>query len=825
MGVCKNIFLVFFLIFLLLLNKESLFASPKNEILCQGWLGKLPGNNGQKSCKEVEGNEEGIKNCSDPDPSYSDGDDEDRIYRISDNIGILGACRDYFPTWGEREFFYRESSDPLNVVLAVKRQYCWARFVLDHTKNCGAPKYKFPFTFTWKHGGAYAVWGDTKKKKFKLNDEIGIEHKKTIFWGSNSAYMDYEDMKDENGNIIKDKYGNAKKNPKRVCGYYVPTFMASLFTSRHVIGCVDVPLMPAPPIYNKILVPRKTVAVSSTEPDNNTFKNPKINLTVLDTMGKEIGPIRTLTYDFNKADDKQQCVFLLNEYFCPTFSSTSANKICAKEKNTASVLGCIGRKTMAESGIKMEVIHDYNIDYDCNTDPTKPSVFQALRIKLTRPDKSSKIYPSGDMRSGDAIREYYSCTKKITNPKDRSKMINMTNNGFDSVDILGVEFSAIIPKFQNENTEKFEQIYLQPPQILKNYPNEFQKSCDNCFVTSLDPKDSQPYIVPAGKRDRSSCKKSYKCMNLNVDPQEEEKCTFGYNGSYNDAEKTYCSGVYMGPDENTNTQDKICIKLETDWNGFFGPKDNKENLCADIPRSYMKLGKDNVSAITGYADFSNDGYDPTKTYPKDHKFYGECHSSLGLEETKLVPDDIPQIDGLNPRAVFSLKSRYIALKQQFTDVNANPPLLSKKLLSLLGFNVGKVHNQNVTIARPYRTLDGNFPLGNIHNPCKFISGEEGCTNSTDTSDFFGNANYTPEKKLTIGGVFPPTSSSNTDWDENIITTDLLIDGECRSGFSSATSNTDKPSRICRIATNKDNKIISKAWTNFPPNNPCTKPNS
>ena len=824
MGVCKNIFLVFFLIFLVLLNKESTFASPQGEMLCQGWLGKLPGNNGQKSCKFVENNKEGTQDCPDSNPSYSDGDHKDRIYRISDSIGILGTCRDYFPTFGEREFFYRESSDPYHVVLVVMRQYCWARFILDNTTNCGGPKWKFLFDITWRDGPNYALWGDTKKERFTL-EEVGGDHEKNICF-LNYAHLEYDVMRDGNGNVIKDKNGKVKKNPKRVCAYYTPSFVAGIFTDRSIIGCVDVPLMPAPPIYNKILVPRKTVAISSANPDNNTFENPKINLTVLDTMGKDIGPITTLTYDFNKADDEQPCVPLLNEDFCPTFSLTSANKICAKRKNTASILGCIGRKTIAESGVKMQVIHDYNIDYNCNSEPTKPSTFQALRIKLTKPDGSSKIYPSNN-----GIREYYSCTKKITNPQNSNQTINMTNSGFDSVNILGVRFSAIIPKFQKENPEKFEKIYLKPPQILKNFSNEFKKSCENCFVISSDPKGSQPYIVPAGKRDRSSCKKSYKCMNLHVDPQKEEDCTFGYNDSYNDAEKAYCIGVYMGPDDNTNTQDKICIKLETDWDGFFGPEDNKDNLCADIPMSYMKLGKDNVSAITGYADFSNDGYDPTKTYPKDHKFYGECHASLGLEETKSVPDDIPQIDELNPSTMLSLKSKYIALKKQFTDVNANPPLLSKGLLSLLGFNVQKVHNQNVTIERPYRTLDGNFPLGNIHNPCKFISGESGCTNSTDTSDFFGNANYTPKnpdgtpKNITIGVLFPPINTSITDWNTGITTTDLLIDGKCRSGFAPSTkSNADKPGRTCRIVTNKDNKIISKAWTNLPVNNPCIKPN-
>ncbi len=355
------------------LNKETPFASPKSEILCQGWLGKLHGNNGQRSCKVARGTKEEIGKCS-SNPGYSHGDHGGTVYEISDDIGVLGTCRDYFPTWGEREFFYRTSSNPFKVKFVVMRQYCWARFVLDHTTNCGAPKYKFPFTFTWSHGGAYAVWGDTKKKTFNLN-EIGPDHKKTIFWGSNYAYIDYDDMKDENGNVIRDKNGKEKKNPKRVCAYYAPKFMADIFTNRKIIGCVDVPLYHAPPIFNKILVPRKTVGISYTEPDNNTLDKPKIKLTVFDASGNDIGPTITLAYNFSKADDQQECVALLEESFCPTFSSIEPTQICAKRQSSPETLGCIDRKTLADSGIKFEAIHDYYMDDDCNSDPTKPSVF------------------------------------------------------------------------------------------------------------------------------------------------------------------------------------------------------------------------------------------------------------------------------------------------------------------------------------------------------------------------------------------------------------------------------------------------------------------
>ncbi len=276
----------------------------------------------------------------------------------------------------------------------------------------------------------------------------------------------------------------------------------------------------------------------------------------------------------------------------------------------------------------------------------------------------------------------------------------------------------------------------------------------------------------------------------------------------------------MGADDSISAQDKICIKLETDWENFFGPNDNQDNLCADIPKSYMKLSKDDISAITGYADFSDDGYDPKKTYPINQRFYGKCHTSLGLEKTKQLSDYIPKIEGLDDYQMLELKSKYVLLKRKFTEINANVPLLTKQLLSLFGLSIRRLPSniQTVTTKRPYRTLDGNFPLGNIHNPCKFVSGEKGCTNSRDSRNFTGNADYTPKDKLKIGHSLEPTSNSITDWNTGLITTDLAISGKCRSGFTSP----DIPGRICRIITNKDNKIVSKAWTNSQIIDPCLK---
>ena len=73
----------------------------------------------------------------------SEGDYRSKTYELSDNVGVRGACRDYFPTWFEREMFYRTSDDPLTMELKLHRQYCGIRYLFVPTPdNCGAPNVK-----------------------------------------------------------------------------------------------------------------------------------------------------------------------------------------------------------------------------------------------------------------------------------------------------------------------------------------------------------------------------------------------------------------------------------------------------------------------------------------------------------------------------------------------------------------------------------------------------------------------------------------------------------------------------------------------------------
>lgn len=859
MNLSKNIaHIAIIIVFLfVLLHPQEGRGSPTDEILCQGFLSKLSGVK-TSSCVNSSDLSPG-SNCN---PTLTDGDNKDTIYTVSDNIGVMGTCKDYFPTWGEREMFYRDSNDPVNMNFHVVRHYCWGRNFFYSSNNCGGPNWgpHFYSGLSWDNGTSYASWGDYIDVIFYLSDIESKDGVKTIFWGSNYAYIDYE--RDANNN----------PNKKKVCAYYSPSWIAEVFTNGSIIGCIDIPLMPAPPIYNKIIIPHDSVALSPTPPDSSTFESPAITLKVIKSSGADSGQTITLVYDFNKSNDEQESQALLGQSFRPTFSPTTPSKICASSDK--GVLGCVDRKKPSDSGIKIEAIADYYLDDNCNDASSKATnSFRTLRIKLTKPDGSSITYPKDNI----GIREYYACTRQ-----DPSSKTDITTSGSDTTSILGVQFSAIIPQFE-KNSKEFQQIYLYTP--ILQVPNggkainqddpALQNSCDLCFVAGgLDDKNNQegqPYIVPAGVRDRSSCKQQYSCKTSKPDPSITDpslgfqQCTLGYNDQYSDLEQAYCRGVYMGPqDANSNpvpvvpastdnatanpsvpsaltaqsnaavAQDQICIKLESDWEHFFGKDDN---LCANI-QQYSKLTENDVSAATGYADFSNDGYDPTKTYPPGTRFEGICNNSLGVvycqTYTIKYPGGSQTVSCNDPGAPDVFGASYVALNKALIAVNANSAFLTPQLSALLKmdkFNIGGASNAQF----PFRTLDGNYPIGTITNPCVFSSGPEsgtdGCGKNMDTANFLGNGYYALDSSLQIGATLPASATQpqddqaqaiySTDKDTGITTVDMPVAGQCQNGFSSGNS---PPSRVCRIVVDKNNVILSKAWTNHPITNPCNKNN-
>ncbi|MFK7761371.1 MAG: hypothetical protein AB8B46_04605 [Candidatus Midichloriaceae bacterium] len=869
----RFILLVFFILFFAIypINQRNVNASPTSEILCNGWLAATTGIN----CTTGK--------CT-PNPSPSTGGNDSDTYTISDDVGVRGVSRDYFPTWGEREMFYRTSDDPLNMELIVKRQYCWARYAFfPSPANCGGPdwKWKFPLGYlSWSEGVNYAIWGDTVTKTFSLQKR-GSDNAQTIFWGSNHAYIDYEKS-------------NGIENPKRVCAYFSPVAFGKIVSSDdRLIGCIDIPLNPAPNIYNKIIVPKRSVIIDGGTPAGSTFINPKINLQVIDSTGQKIGGYISLGYNYMdgsvKCSSKEDT---LGDIYCPFVQPGAPTKICAGlQGKSSSNIGCIDRPKPSgpkNGAVHIEAVHDYYIDNACPDSSkinSKPSIFHSLKIQIKDPSIKDPIksiikeFPG----AGNGLRDYYACYQTGQNPNDQSIKTSVLS-GHDTVDVFGVQFSAVIPKFVDKDgkdvkdytkigiekirPQNFKKTHMYPLITTKQARNS--GNCGNCFIPVKESQciDNNPtskqkgqskcstYITPAGERERDSCAKNYVCYDFANHPLPIEiidgkmiiednsiNCAFGSKADdLNKAEKAYCHGIYKLEQEEKNA---ICMNLDTKWPDFFGKADS---ICAEIPASFMKLEKNAISSLTGYIDFTNDGFKSTTKYKDTDRLIGECNAKLNLENEKCLSRDdkkcldtfLPdEIEGLDENENIKFKVQYTVINQYLygkkegdasaKGINANIQAIDKKLMGTLGYASSKQEFSAIDIplpdGAPYRTLNGNFPIGNIYNGCRFAVGEDGCGINTDTAPFLGNAyfdasshNLNIKSPLTITKlttIYPKPPQDKSD----LIIKDIPIDGKCEDGLVPS-DITHPPQRMCRVIVDKDNNIITKSWSDQAIINPC-----
>ena len=134
--------------------------------------------------------------------------------------------------------------------------------------------------------------------------------------------------------------------------------------------------------------------------------------------------------------------------------------------------------------------------------------------------------------------------------------------------------------------------------------------------------------------------------------------------------------------------------------------------------------------------------------------------------------------------------------------------------------------------KPYRKLDGNFPIGSVYYGCRFTVGEDGCGKNTDTAPFLGNAYFDASNyNLNIGTQLAITKNVNTTYPTppldgtGLVIKDVYIDGKCEDGLAPASDGL--PRRICRVIVDKKNNIITKSWSNQAVFNSCVnakKPN-
>ncbi len=368
-----------------------------------------------------------------------------------------------------------------------------------------------------------------------------------------------------------------------------------------------IPLNPAPNIYNKIIVPKKSVTVANTTPSDSTFIKPQINLQLVNSAGQPEGSYTTLTYNFE--NNSSNCQPINNNSYCAFVPSENPTKICAGLENTiSSNIGCINRPRPTDSAIKLNAIHNYFIDNNCLDNSGKPSLFHSLKIQLLSNNKVIKEFPGQNA----GLRDYYACYMSSSyNSPNTNKQITKESiiAGQDTINIYGTQFRSVIPKLITSSNldisnitsedivkirpENFQKTFIYPPIITSSSPASSDESgvsnCHKCFVSVDDENnciDNQltskkrgqskcsSYITPAGKRDRTSCNKNYDCYNFEDNPLPIQdvntdttiNCYFGAEGDkdtddYNNAEKAYCSGIYTINQQDINQQDKEKIPI------------------------------------------------------------------------------------------------------------------------------------------------------------------------------------------------------------------------------------------------------------------------
>jgi hypothetical protein len=873
-----------FLCVLFFSNSNVYSAWDEDEILCGQWLWKKVLNK-EGPCVNAPFCKVGSFNTSSGQEEVGAEGNQDYgklTYYVSDSVGKKGICRDYFPDGLQREMFYRNSDDPLNMELKFVRQFCGWRW-WDSTTNCGAPKTKgvwYPpfFEWDWSRGALNGDWTGEVNLTFSLQSR-GPDNYQTVVWGLNYAYIDY------------DKTAGGKEDPTRVCVFYATSWLSGIFEDSEKIGCIDIPLNPAPNIYNKILIPKKSVTVAGGTPNGSTFMNPKINLQVVDSTGQG-GELINLEYNYldnsAKCSEKEKT---LGDVYCPFVPLSEPTKICAGiQGKSSSRIGCVDRPKPSGS-IIIDAVHDYYIDNNCPDKLNKPSIFHALKIQLK--NSATKEVIKEFPENGLGLRDYYACYQQIPDPKVKDKLITSIIPGRDSANVYGVKFSAVIPKFvdnDGQDAKDYSKIginKIRPQNFKKTYMYSLiavdkgqlvnQSSDDgNCFVsvkdkvqctdkTSTSKQSGESkcavYNTPAGERERAACVRDYSCYDLAHHPlpmtapmiDKSGKCPncisydFGSDLSkLNDAEKAYCPGIYK---LNQDTeQNAICINLDTKWPDFFGTADQ---ICAEIPVAYMELSNKDISSLTGYIDFTDDGMkkaqEDKNTERLKKPFYGKCDASLNLENKKCLSSDgevclttdIPdQIKGLDKNQIIKFKGEYTIINQYLygdkeerdsdaKGINANVQAIYERLLRNLGYTSSKQEFSTIDIpppaGAPYRMLDGNFPIGTIYNGCRFTVGEDGCGVNTETVPLLGNAFFDASSlNLNIGSQLTTTKLNliYSDASTGLMIKDILVEGKCEDGLAPASD--DAPVRMCRVIVDKNNKIITKSWTDQVIINPCVK---
>lgn len=796
-----------------------------------------------------------------------------------DKIGIKGQCSDYFPTWGERTKLERTSDDPFTARYEVTRQYCWARFVLAGSPNCGGPRidwchewiFYYPCGWDWDDPN-YVSWGDTKRRSVSLEDLGGV-CKNGVCQGGDCTTVTMLSGVNQSEICLflprqEYKHGGTNGSKKsKVCAYYKPWMFSGIIGikdySNNLIGCVDVPFNPAPNVFNPS-IPSGTEPRVEVELDihnlmktyGSSFDQPTVVMSAKQmdlSTNIAVEEQLVLRYRF-KGDTYVYPVssvpfstapvcgyfYKLKTKYCAFIPEDQQNKVCVcqglEDKDECMAqdsLGCVARPSMSQSDISITGEYTVWIDELGNQAPAiSISLIHNHDIKKKLPlplEATPLVIPEYYIKPGDVVRD-----KSGQAVKDKDGNIVITyvmSKGSGS--LYGLIFSSIIPKF-NEKGE------IQTIKAVSAESNNALHKCPVCTL-SYDPSYPDSFVYE-GQRDASFC-----CSDSIADedknqqckiPPHPESCPIVQGAAINlepntDAENAICPGIYQGPIDNTDDPakiakpDKICVIYEDPWNEY---KVSAAPYCVDMPQDCLSI--DTPSASSGFATWTQstsgnaeDGIcDATYGFTNKEELLFSCQDCEQATVDKVendteTPSSTPSVRAdivAKTKVLANLKSIYKSLQAILGILNTNVSLSSLEALSNLS---AADLAQYVTTqeSHPQNQCKGNIFHKGIQGMCSRI---DSCLAINKPAPANGNMTVPDSSHAWETGKTDTESSDvYTIGNQNIsvMSSIIQIEGKCPKGYKESKGGAPKLQCVSRYIIKNGKKILlTQAW-GFPSN--------
>lgn len=764
-----------------------------------------------------------------------------------DSQGVKGVCRDFFPTFGEREKLERSNTDPFEARYVVTRQYCWARFIFDSELRCGAPRMVGFFQFSWD-SPAYTLWGDTK------TGSVGIESTKDCSSDKNdiNIYGIFNKARVCSFGPGAEYAHGGKNNTNRtkVCAYYVSSFggiIGRVSFANALIGCIDAPLMPGPPTFNSVLSPssepyvdtsiniKKLIALGS------SFEQPVIRMMTTKNSteaGEKISDNILIKYKF---DGDTSDGGIPNIPQCASFPDLSTIKYCAKvapdrpgevcacvepECKDNIFLGCVPRPTPAQSNVA--IVPEYIVDTDDLENPYpainlifarardgtpimrdqdnsevyqgKDGIFYKLDSNGTQTQNQAAPYPNPKQPfkydrlplskedSPIIIREYYK--KQFTQQDPDGSSVTNELLSRDEKGLYGMQFNSIIPKF--DDSGEIEKIKVLTAQMRS------QEGGDGCTAcTTESPGSDYPeHIVPSGIRDVSLC-----CspsiplkdqLNKCIVPNYSTQTCIDKSGTQperdTNAERAVCPGIYVGAE--CDTVDKICLVNQSDQWDEAMPKP----LCVLIPQKCDAINSPTESS--GYTTWAEADKGQVQT--------GACDAEYGVVEQMEI--DFKIKDGtLSSTEAIKAQEEFVKFRDAYESAKGKAKLENRNV------QPGELpQTQYLTITqntlKPQRTCKGSI-FSQVTNPCVYTNG---CPSITKPAPITGNTTWADSSS-----AYKQNKGKYTqDQGSGIGTNQTSVTSTCKEPYPEKLSTSD-PTRICTTRYQSDvgsGTLINQFWS-------------